>query len=156
MCSTTDCRARSGWLADRRRRRQVVAGLLLAAAVPLLLGAAGARLNTTSSLAYGVYWVQHHAPEPGRYASFCPLLERPVFALANERGYLRPGNCPGGVRPLLKRVMAAAGDVVAIDARGVHVNGRLLPHSRPAPSARAGRCRCWCWANAAWAMTNCC
>lgn len=140
MCSTTDRNAApSGWLADRRRRRQVVVGLLLAAAVLPLLGAAGARLNTTSSLAYGVYWVQHQAPAPGGYASFCPMLERPVFALANERGYLRPGSCPGGVRPLLKRVMAAAGDTVAIDARGVHVNGRLLPHSRPLRADGAGR-----------------
>lgn len=127
------------WLANRRRRRQVVVGLLLGAAVLPLLGVAGARLNTTSSLAYGVYWVQHAAAEPGRYASFCPLLERPAFALAQQRGYLRPGRCPGGVRPLLKRVMAGAGDRVAIDASGVHVNGRLLPHSQPLRVDGAGR-----------------
>jgi hypothetical protein len=32
--------------------------------------------------------------------------------LARARGYLGPGPCPGGVQPVLKRVIAVAGDVL--------------------------------------------
>lgn len=127
------------FLAGRRQRRNVVAGLLLAAAAPVLLGLAGMRYNTTSSLARGIYWVYDAPAMPGRYASFCALAERQVFALARIRGYVRAGGCPDGTRPLLKRVMAGGGDVVSIDASGVTVNGHMLPHSRPLAVDGAGR-----------------
>lgn len=128
-----------GLLSTRRQRRHAVVGAVLVAAFPVVLGVLGARINSTSSLAYGVYWVDDVPPALGRYASFCPLLERPVFALAATRGYVGPGRCPGGTKPLLKRVLATGGDVVSIDAHGVRVNGRLLPHSRPLRVDGVGR-----------------
>lgn len=128
-----------GFLAQRRHRRVAVAALVLVATLPVLAGALGARINTTPSLAYGVYWAYDAPPALGRYASFCPLLERPAFVLATTRGYVGSGRCPGGAKPLLKRVLAAGGDVVAIDARGVQVNGRHLPHSEPLRVDGAGR-----------------
>ena len=47
------------------------------------------------------------------------------------RGYINPGNCPGGYGQLLKRVHAVAGDAVLIDETGITVNGQLLPNSIP-------------------------
>lgn len=130
---------RMRFLADRRQRRQVVAALFSIAALPLLLGLLGGRINSTPSLAYGIYWAVDGPARRGGYATFCPLLERPAFVLARARGYIGAGRCAGGGKPLLKRVMAATGDVVSIDAHGVTVNGRLLPHSRPLQADAAGR-----------------
>lgn len=127
------------FLADRRQRRQAVAGVCSMAALPLLLGLMGGRINTTPSLAYGIYWAVDGPAAVGGYASFCPLLERPAFGLARARGYIGAGRCAGGGKPLLKRVMATGGDVVTIDADGVIVNGHLLPHSRPLRTDAAGR-----------------
>ena len=41
--------------------------------------------------------------------------------------------------PLLKRVVALAGDVVSISSSGVTINGELLPNSAPLSHDEAGR-----------------
>ncbi|MCZ7976332.1 conjugative transfer signal peptidase TraF [Agrobacterium sp. MAFF310724] len=48
---------------------------------------------------------------------------------ARARGYLRSGSCPGGVAPLIKRVIAIAGQQVEIGA-SVSVDGREISSSR--------------------------
>lgn len=48
-------------------------------------------------------------------------------ALARARGYLGPGPCAGGVQPLLKRVVAVAGDVVEIGPAAVFQTAQLPP-----------------------------
>nr|WP_267472984.1 conjugative transfer signal peptidase TraF [Stenotrophomonas rhizophila] len=126
-------------MATRGQRRRAVSGLLLAALLPLSMGVLGARFNTTPSLPYGVYWVHSEPARPGRYGSFCPSVELPVFALARQRHYLPSGRCPGGVRPLLKKIVAGAGDRVSIGADGVRVNGHLLTNSTPLQRDAAGR-----------------
>lgn len=90
----------------------------------------GMRLNLTSSLPKGLYWTTHSPLGQGSYVMFCPPMER-AFAEAASRHYFWPGNCPGGFRPLLKRVAGLPGDVVAVADDGVRLNGRLLPWSKP-------------------------
>lgn len=69
-------------------------------------------------------------------------------ALGRARGYLGPGPGAGGVQPVVKPVVAVAGDVVEVGARAVVVNGQSFPGSasatvdrldRPAPHAVWGR-----------------
>ena len=115
----------------------VIAGLALCAL--LALGyLAGARLNMTTSLPMGLYWVSGQAIQRGVYVRFCPPAIG-AFAEAKERGYLHVGSCPSGYVPLLKRVSGVPGDTIDIDMREVRVNGVDLPFSAAQTSDRAGR-----------------
>jgi type IV secretory pathway protease TraF len=51
------------------------------------------------------------------------LLEQRRGGLGRARGYLRPGLCEGGVQPVIKPVVAVAGDVVDLGPAAVIVNG---------------------------------
>ena len=91
------------------------------------------------SLPPGLYLL--HVPRRPRSHLVLALLclPRPLARLGRERGYLAFGLCPGGAAAVLKPVVAQAGDRVVIDARGVEVNGRLLPNSRPVARDHLGR-----------------
>jgi conjugative transfer signal peptidase TraF len=115
----------------------VVAGVslfVLAGAVYL----AGARINTSKSIRLGLYWTTDAPVEKGAYVSFCPP-HNDVFDEARRRGYISGGFCEGGYGQLMKRVLAARGDVVTIADNGVTVNGKLLPFSVPRATDPAGR-----------------
>jgi conjugative transfer signal peptidase TraF len=104
--------------------------------IRLALATAGACLgivgfvhrNVTDSLPVNAYvtvpWGSIHR---GQLLEFCPPPE--IAREAVERGYEKRGSCPGGSLAFLKIAAAVAGDSVAIDARGVAVNGRVLPRS---------------------------
>ncbi|MFC5460748.1 conjugative transfer signal peptidase TraF [Massilia niabensis] len=103
-----------------------------------VLGLAGARVNVSKSIALGVYWTSDRPVQKGAYVLLCPpsigMMEE-----ARRRGYLSAGFCPGHYGYLMKRVLAAGGDSVAISGDGVRVNGKLLRHSSPLPVDLAGR-----------------
>ena len=96
----------------------------------ILFRIGGIYINTTPSLPVGLYRVVDEPVTKGAYVAFCPP-QRDVFDWAVARGYIHPGNCPGGYGQLLKRVHAVAGDTVLIDETGITVNGQLLPNSIP-------------------------
>ena len=108
----------------------------------LLLGlgcyAAGARINTTKSIPVGLYWTSSAPVEKGAYVLFCPP-QLGVFDDAKERGYIGAGFCQGGYGYMMKRVLAAKDDAVAVADDGVRVNGELLPLSAPIKADKAGR-----------------
>ncbi len=125
--------------------------LLTAASVVLLVFSyrAGLRFNFTPSMPVGLYRLVEGLPERGDPVAFC-LNAGPFPDLAQERDYLKPGSCPRGLRPLLKKLAALPGDTLLIDAEGIHIlpggaaASRLWPHSRirnvdsrgrPVPSA---------------------
>lgn len=93
------------------------------------------RINLTPSVPVGLYW----CPPPltpidavGVKARLVATCLPPVpSAMMLTRRYVAPGRCPYGTAPLLKRVVAAAGDHVLVSERGVWVNGRRLAGSRP-------------------------
>lgn len=93
---------------------------------------AGWRVNITGSLP-GVFYRVSEAPERGDYIQFCPPV---VVAVLPDS---RPGepSCAGKV-PLIKRVVAVAGDRVVVDDAGVGVNGERLPNSKPRRFASDG------------------
>lgn len=85
-----------------------------------LLHRAGFRFNPTPSLPKGIYRIVSGAPERGDLVSFC--LESPVWtSLARERGYVGPGSCPSGLRPLLKRLAGLPGDAVTVTPNGIEI-----------------------------------
>jgi conjugative transfer signal peptidase TraF len=103
--------------------------------------AAGLRWNGAPSYPRGLWRiVAPYDPAHGRgsLVLFC-APDSPLMRSARERGYLRAGLCPGGTGALLKRVVAVPGDRVTVTAKGVSVNGRELPNSRPLPADSAGR-----------------
>lgn len=99
---------------------------------------AGARINTTKSIAVGLYWIDQKPAQKGAYVLFCPP-DTPLIHEAWTRGYIGSGQCPGGYGFLMKRILAAKKDSISIAASGVRVNGMLLPLSTPVKSDRAGR-----------------
>jgi len=101
---------------------------------------AGLRINHTPSLPVGLWRI---APLSGPLArgaivSFCPPATA-ILSVARARGILGPGRCPGGVEPILKPVVAIAGDRVSLGADSVTVNGRPIPGSRRLGADGAGR-----------------
>jgi conjugative transfer signal peptidase TraF len=96
-------------------------------------------LNLVSeSMPRGIYLLVRPPGQPRpRLALLCLPPELGLFGRA--RGYLGVGSCPGGVAALLKPIVAIEGDVVAVDSRGVAVNGELLPRSAPLARDREGR-----------------
>lgn len=97
--------------------------------------AAGFRLNLTPSLPCGVYREVAGVPERGDLVAFC--LESPVWsALAEERGYLGPGSCQSGLRPLLKRLVGMPGDTVLVKEAGIAVASSHMFCVWPAPERR--------------------
>jgi conjugative transfer signal peptidase TraF len=104
----------------------------------------GLTLNTTPSYPRGLWRrveVAHPPVIRGRMALACPPRSA-AFDEAVRRGYMgRRGSCPNDYRPIMKRIMAVAGDVVDFDgARGaMRVNGQEIPNSARQFRDAAGR-----------------
>ena len=119
---------------SRVRKLGVTAVAVLAGSF-LVCGFVGVRFNSSPSLPVGMYVTT--ADEHANLVEFCPA--EPSASLSITRGYRDPGNCPDGAAPLLKPVVASAGDVVELSARGVSVNGTLLANTAPLSKDSKGR-----------------
>ena len=118
--------------------RKLIIGLAALTAVLAPWGM-GYRVNWTPSYPSGIYRLDRGAEaRKGMLVLFCPP-DGPVFREAKLRGYLSSGRCPGHYAPLLKRLVATAGDRVKVAEDGVWVNGVALPKSRPLGRDLAGR-----------------
>lgn len=130
------------WM-GRAQRTNAVALLLAAAAIVGGSAAAaitgGYRINLTPSEPLGLWRIVtlDRSPATGDLVFICPP-QTAAMREARERGYLRSGMCPGGVAPLIKTVIAIAGQSVEIGAR-VSVDGREIPFSRLAQWDGNGR-----------------
>ncbi|MBV9268036.1 MAG: conjugative transfer signal peptidase TraF [Acidobacteriaceae bacterium] len=102
-----------------------------------MAGLLGVRLNLTNSVPIGLYIVTS-SPDAA-LVEFCP--PEPFGTLSRERGYRERSRfgCPDGAKPLMKPIAARAGDVVAMSAAGVAVDGKLIPHTAPLHDDSAGR-----------------
>lgn len=102
--------------------------------------AVGIRINTTNSVA-GKIWLVSDKKEPstGDVVSFCPPPSHPAFKMARERHYLASGFCHGGYQPVIKKVMAKAGDTISINEKGIFVNGNFLSKSKPKKHDNLGK-----------------
>lgn len=100
-----------------------------------LLGALGIRINASPSLPLGLYIVT--SDPKASLVEFCPA--EPYASFAAARGYRTKGSCPDGATPLMKPVVARAGDQVRVTARGLFINGKLLPNTAPRGTDTMGR-----------------
>jgi conjugative transfer signal peptidase TraF len=119
----------------RKIRRAILVAIGVAIAVFQLSGVFGLRINTSPSLPMGLYIIT--ADAGADLVEFCPM--EPFATLSIVRGYRDPGACSDGAAPLLKPVIASAGDVVEVSARGISVNGALLPNTAPLTRDTKGR-----------------
>jgi conjugative transfer signal peptidase TraF len=100
-----------------------------------LWSVAGLRINASPSLPVGLYITTMDAR--ANLVEFCPA--EPFASLSIARGYRESGVCSDGAAPLLKPVVAAAGDTVELSERGISVNGALLPNTAPLAKDTKGR-----------------
>ena len=89
----------------------------------------GYRINLTPSEPLGLWRIMplHRPVAVDDLVFICPS-ETAAMREARTRGYLRSGFCPGGVAPLIKTVIAIAGQHVDI-GESVSVDGRTVPSS---------------------------
>lgn len=117
--------------AIRRQRRLVFTTLFVASTLLLIVaggGILGLRINTTPSEPLGLWRIMPLSSpvHVGQIVFICPP-DNQTMREARDRGYLRAGLCNGGFGPLIKSVIAVAGqrvevaDLVTID--GVEVAG---------------------------------
>jgi conjugative transfer signal peptidase TraF len=131
---------RRAMTAQQRR----AAGIILMAALVAILSigtglAGGYRINLTPSEPLGLWRiVALDRPAAVNDLVFICPPETAAMRAARARGYLRPGSCPGGVAPLIKTVIAVAGQHVEIGAN-VDVEGREVSSSSVAQRDGKGR-----------------
>ena len=122
--------------------KRLTSGTAIVGSAFLALGmacsAAGARINTSRSIPVGLYWLTERPIEKGEYVLLCPPPGT-VFDEAKKRGYFGAGFCPGDYAYLMKKILAAKRDTVVLADDGVHVNGELVPFSRPLLADKHGR-----------------
>lgn len=114
-------------------QRRAIAVLWIAAVAAILLVvtalAGGYRINLTPSEPLGLWHIipLHRPAQVDDLVFICPP-ETAEMLEARVRGYLRSGSCPGGVAPLIKTVIAVAGQHVEI-GDSVSVDARKVPFS---------------------------
>jgi conjugative transfer signal peptidase TraF len=97
----------------------------------------GLHVNLSASAPRGLYRRVTGSPTRGAWVVAC--VGPQAAALARARGYLGPGPCEGGVQPVLKPVVALAGDVVEVRLEAVAVNGQRLSGSSSSRVDSRGR-----------------
>lgn len=127
--------AKPGTSSFRVARRISALCLLILFGLFQMSGSLGLRINTSPSLPVGLYVTT--ADTKSQLVEFCP--SEPYARLAIIRGYREAGNCPDGAAPLLKPIIAQAGDVVELSQHGLTVNGREVPNTAPVPTDTKGR-----------------
>ncbi len=116
--------------------RNVATVVSVITASAFVAGFAGVRVNTSSSLPLGLY--VRTSRVSASLIEFCP--SEPYASISRDRGYrVRGFTCPDRAVPLLKPVVARAGDVVKVSPAGIAVNGRLLPNTAPLRRDAANR-----------------
>jgi conjugative transfer signal peptidase TraF len=128
--------------AQQRRAARII---LMAALVAILaIGTAiagGYRINVTPSEPLGLWRiVPLYRPAAVNDLVFICPPETAAMRAARARGYLRSGSCPGGgVAPLIKTVIAVAGQhveigvSVSVDGRGVSSSSLALRDGKGRP-----------------------
>jgi conjugative transfer signal peptidase TraF len=128
-------------MTTQQRRAIVVLSVASVAAILLVVTAVagGYRVNLTPSEPLGLWRIipLHRPAAVDDLLFICPP-ETAAMRAARARGYLRSGSCPGSVAPLIKKVIAVAGQHVEI-GDSVSVDGRVVSSSNLALRDGKGR-----------------
>lgn len=124
------------------RPRAAATAVLSLAVLPVVAGigfAGGLRVNLTPSYPLGLWRVEPLGRDVvvGDRIFICPP-ETAAFGIARERGYLGHGLCPGWFSPLIKTVVAVAGQHIVIDG-SIAVDGVQLANSSVRQADGEGR-----------------
>jgi len=119
----------------RSARRAVLIGAGVCVITFQSFGLLGLRINTSPSLPIGLYSTTQDPA--ANLVEFC--LVEPFATLAIVRRYRDPGACADGGAPLLKPIVAKAGDTVELSGAGIAVNGILLRNTAPLVKDTEGR-----------------
>ena len=117
-----------------RQRSSALITLSVAAGLLIVFFAAGRigglRVNMTPSEPLGLWRIVTLTRPvlPGETVFVCPP-DNAAMREARQRGYLRPGLCPGGFAPLIKTVIALAGQRVDVTDR-IAIDGVPIARSR--------------------------
>jgi conjugative transfer signal peptidase TraF len=123
-------------LTVRSGLRKIAVGGSAVTAMCFIAGFSGVRINTSPSLPLGLY--VRTTTKDAQLVEFCP--EEPYATLSRQRAYRTAGfACPDRAVPLMKRIVAQAGDTVHMSASGLSVNGRWVPNTVPLTQDAAGR-----------------
>jgi len=126
--------------AQQRRAAGIILAVALAAILAILTAVTGDyRVNLTPSEPLGLWRVVplDRPVAVNDLVFICPPTTAEMRE-ARTRGYLRSGFCPGGVAPLIKTVIAVAGQRVDIGA-SVSVDGQEVSSSKLALRDGTGR-----------------
>lgn len=107
-------------------------GLAALGAIVLLSAGFGAdlRINTTPSEPLGLWRIEPlNRPVAIGDLVFVCMPESTARTQGKSRNYLRWGLCPGGTGPMIKQVVAIAGQQIVIDG-SVSIDGSALSNSR--------------------------
>jgi conjugative transfer signal peptidase TraF len=110
-----------------RGRRDRIWTLLALGLVAGLVPAAHAldlRINWASSMPLGLYREVPAHLERGALVLIC--LPKEVAWVGRQRRYLPLGNCPEGVSPIVKQIVAIAGDAIELQEEFLAVNGVVV------------------------------
>jgi conjugative transfer signal peptidase TraF len=113
--------------------RKLIALVVIALITSFILFGHRLIVNRTHSLPVGLYYWSDVPIKKGSIVLFKPDQSTPLQQLGINRGY------EARELPLLKRVVALAGDVVSVSSSGVSINGELLPNSAPLFDDETGR-----------------
>jgi len=133
---------------SRRRRNGMWTLLALGLAAGLVLAAhtLGLRINWTSSMPIGLYRKVPARLERGEIVLIC--LPEEIARVGRQRRYLLLGECPEGVSPIVKEIVAIAGDEIELQEDLLAVNGVVVDRtplrsfdslSRPLDHVQLGR-----------------
>lgn len=111
------------------------AAVALMVVVHAIASWAGILINTTPSMPVGLYVASSDPGVP--MAAICPTEPYATFAI--RRGYRTAGSCADGATPLMKPIVAKAGDVVELSPNGIAVNGTVVPNTKPLTHDSIGR-----------------
>src|SRR5262245_15855638 len=95
------------------------------------------RVNISASMPRGIYMLTNAPLRRAAIVAFC--VDGGAAALALGHRYLGPGTCPDGREPLVKNVVAIAGDIVVTMRQSVEVNGVPLAASSTLERDSEGR-----------------
>jgi conjugative transfer signal peptidase TraF len=96
------------------------------------------RINWTGSAPVGLY-LRQHAVAVARNDVVEVCLHSLTAALGRSRGYLMAGGCSNGTSPILKQVVAVAGDEVELRNDFLAVNGRIIDSTSSSSIDSIGR-----------------
>jgi len=111
---------------SRRRRNGIwtLLALVLMAGLVLAAHALDFRINWTSSMPIGLYREVPARLERGEIVLVC--LPEEIAQVGRQRRYLPLGDCPEGVSPIVKKIVAIAGDEIELQEEFLAVNGVVV------------------------------